>query len=97
MSESDEHPSHAHPDNKTYLFIAAILTVVTAFEFGVIYIPSLGPIVAPLLLSLSAAKFTLVVGYYMHLKPDPPLFRWVFLVPLGLAVIVMMMLLGLLR
>lgn len=97
MSESEEHAGHAHPDAKTYLFIAAILTVVTGCEFGVLYIPSLAPIVAPLLLSLSAGKFALVVGYYMHLKPDPPLFRWIFLVPLGLAVVVMMMLLGLLR
>jgi len=94
---SEEQQEHAHPDNRTYLFIAAILTVVTAFEFGALYIPGLAPIVVPLLLSLSAAKFSLVVGYYMHLKPDPPLFRWVFLVPLSLAMVITLMLLGLLR
>jgi cytochrome c oxidase subunit 4 len=94
---NEENAEHVHPDNKTYLFIAAILTAVTGIEFGCLYIPALAPIVAPLLLSLSAGKFVLVVGYYMHLKPDPSLFRWVFLVPLGLAAIVMLMLLGLMR
>ncbi len=94
---SDDETQHAHPDTKTYLLIAGVLTVITAIEFGCLYVPALKPIVAPLLLSLSAVKFALVVGFYMHLKPDAPLFRWIFLAPLTLAAVVMLMLLALLR
>lgn len=94
---SEDETQRAHPDNKTYLFIAGILTVVTAMEFGALYVPPLAPIVAPLLISLSAGKFALVVAFYMHLKPDAPLFRWIFLAPLGLAAVVLLMLLGLMR
>ena len=94
---NDQETQHAHPDTKTYVFIAAILTVITAMEFGCLYVPALEPIVAPLLLSLSAAKFAMVVAFYMHLKPDAPLFRWIFLAPLALATIVMLLLLGVMR
>jgi cytochrome c oxidase subunit IV len=88
---------HEHPDNKTYLFIAGVLTVVTAMEFGALYTPSFAPILVPLLLSLSAAKFALVVMFYMHLKPDRGLFTLIFLLPLGLAVVVILFLMALLR
>ena len=42
----------------------------------------------PALLTLSAAKFLLVVLYYMHLKVDHPIFGRVFWAPLFLAVLV---------
>ena len=44
----------------------------------------LRPILVPMLLVLSAAKFALVVGFYMHLRFDHPLFTGVF--GFGLAV-----------
>jgi len=95
---NDEHPQQGeHPDNKTYVFIAGVLTVVTAIEFGVLYTPSLAPILVPLLLSLSTAKFALVAMFYMHLKPDHGLFSLIFLLPLCLAVVVVVFLMALLR
>lgn len=88
---------HAHPDNRTYLFIFGILTVVTAIEFGALYIPAFAPIILPLLLSLSAGKFCLVAMFYMHLKPDPGLFTLIFVAPLTLAFVVLLMLMLLMR
>jgi cytochrome c oxidase subunit IV len=79
---------HAHPGYGTYIVVAAVLTVLTAIEVAVFYLPALKPIMVPLLLALSAAKFTLVVMFYMHLKFDSNVFTSVFVAPLTLAVLV---------
>jgi cytochrome c oxidase subunit 4 len=77
--------------------IAAILAVITIVEVGVFYIPALHGILPPTLLILSAAKFALVVGFYMHLKYDHSLFRAVFIAPLTIAMSVIVGLLFLFR
>lgn len=59
-----------HASVTTYLQIAVILAIVTALEFGSIYIRQLSPILIPLLLVMSAAKFALVVLFFMHLRYD---------------------------
>lgn len=84
---------HAHPSAGTYLAIAAILTVITVVEVGVFYVPAFAPVLAPVLLILSAAKFVLVVMFYMHLKMDHPLFTFIFTVPFLIAAAVMIALL----
>ncbi len=86
---------HGHPGAKEYLGIAVILTVITAIEVAVFYVPSLKPILIPTLLILSAIKFALVVMFYMHLKFDHKLFSWLFVVPMLLAVAVITALLKL--
>jgi cytochrome c oxidase subunit IV len=88
MSESSEseHAASAHASIGTYLTVAAILSVVTALEFAVIYIRRLTPILIPLLLTLSAGKFALVVMYFMHLRYDRRPLTFLFVAPLMLAV-----------
>jgi cytochrome c oxidase subunit IV len=86
---------HAHPGAKQYLGIAVVLTVITAIEVAVFYIPSLHPVLVPTLLSLSALKFGLVAAFYMHLKFDHRLFSWLFVVPMILAVCVIIALMAL--
>jgi cytochrome c oxidase subunit IV len=81
MSESSEHSTIG-----TYLKVAAILSVITALEFAVIYIRRLTPILIPLLLTLSAGKFALVVMYFMHLRYDRKPLTFLFVAPLLLAV-----------
>lgn len=76
-----------HASVRTYLLIGAILTVVTAAEVAIFYIPALGPVLVPVLITLSAGKFALVVLFFMHLKFDSPLFGRVFFAPLALAVV----------
>lgn len=76
---------HQHPGYMTYVIIAAVLTVITALEVAVFYIPALHPVLVPLLLLLSATKFALVVMFYMHLKMDSNVFSGVFIAPLILA------------
>jgi cytochrome c oxidase subunit 4 len=94
MSEH-ENAEHGHPTTGTYLVIAAILTVITLVEVGVFYVPSMKPVLAPTLIVLSAAKFALVVMFYMHLKQDHRIFSAIFVVPLVIAMGVAVALLAL--
>ena len=104
MTAHDEHPAphgeppageHAHPGAKEYLAIATVLTVLTAIEVAVFYIPSLKVILVPTLLTLSTVKFALVAMFYMHLKFDHRLFSWLFVVPMLIAALVILALLKL--
>jgi cytochrome c oxidase subunit 4 len=84
MTEHPTHSSkeHAHPGAKEYLAIAVILTVITAIEVAVFYVPSLKSVLVPTLLVLSALKFALVAMFYMHLKFDHRLFSFLFVIPM---------------
>ncbi|MCO5178384.1 MAG: cytochrome C oxidase subunit IV family protein, partial [Thermomicrobiales bacterium] len=55
-----------------------ILTVITALEVATYYI-DIGSMLVWVLLILSALKFGIVIGYYMHLKFDNRLFTFLFL------------------
>lgn len=81
-----EHGSpQGHASVATYVKVAIVLTVITALEVGIIYMRRLAPIVVPLLLTMSAAKFTLVVLFFMHLRYDPRPLRVLFTGPLIIA------------
>ncbi|HUF93483.1 MAG TPA: cytochrome C oxidase subunit IV family protein [Candidatus Limnocylindria bacterium] len=92
MSAHDGSPPPEHPPGPehasigTYVKVAAILTVVTALEFAVIYIRALTPILVPLLIVMSAGKFALVVLFFMHLRYDNRALTALFVGPLVLAV-----------
>jgi cytochrome c oxidase subunit 4 len=64
--------------------VGAILATITMIEVWAYTQESIRPMLVPILLGLSAAKFVLVVGFYMHLRFDHPLFTGVF--GFGLAV-----------
>jgi cytochrome c oxidase subunit 4 len=78
-------PAHEHASVRTYIRVAVILTLVTALEVGVIYIRALTPIIVPLLLVMAAAKFALVVMFFMHLRYDARALTTLFLGPLLIA------------
>lgn len=86
------HNQHAHPTNRFYLIVGAILIALTVLEvFGYLgeQNGTLGPgSAATIILVLSAAKFLLVVALYMHLKFDHKLFTGVFVFPAVLGVLV---------
>lgn len=92
-SESREimHDQHAHPvhGTKTYWTIGVILFFVTALEILAYYMEeSLGVAAVPVILALSAAKFALVVMFFMHLKYDSKVFTGIFLFPFALGTLV---------
>ena len=74
-----------HASTGFYWAIGAILTVITAVEVAIFYIDAMAPVLVPVLLVLSAAKFAIVVMFFMHLKFDSKIFSGVFLAGLFLA------------
>jgi cytochrome c oxidase subunit 4 len=80
------HEQAEHAGVGTYVKVAVILTVVTALEFGVLYIRALTPILVPLLLVMSAGKFALVVLFFMHLRYDSRVLTTLFVGPLVVAI-----------
>ena len=90
-SESREvlHNLDSHPGTKTYWIIGGYLFVLTILEIACYYLEDqLGGLVTPLIMTLSAAKFVLVVMFYMHLKYDSKMFTGIFLFPMALAAVV---------
>lgn len=67
-----------HPTALRYVQIALILSVLTALEVAVYYLKSVSNFLIPILLTLSAIKFVLVVLWYMHLKFDNRIFSVLF-------------------
>ena len=73
------HDHAHHPDWRTYKWVALILTVITIVEVWIYYPPFVEHrLFVPSLLAMSAAKFIIVVMFYMHLKYDHKLFRALF-------------------
>jgi len=68
--------------------VAAVLAVLTALEVMVFFLPSVQPVLVPLLLVLMAAKFALVVMFFMHLKFDANIFSGLFVGPLIIAAVI---------
>jgi len=75
---TDEHQEHAHPGVMVYVQIAVILALITSAEVAVYYIEWMQPYLVYTLLIMSAIKFLIVVGYFMHLKFDNRLFAYIF-------------------
>jgi len=86
---------HEHPTWSTYWKVATVLTVITVVEVWCYYLPAFvsTPYFVPTLLILSAAKFAIVVMFYMHLKYDHKLFRALFTGPLLVAMVTIVALL----
>ncbi len=81
--------AHSHPTDAQYIKIALILGVITALEVGTYFwegASTLGLVLV--LFPMMIAKFAIVLGYFMHLKYDNPLFTRVFVFGLVLAVAV---------
>jgi cytochrome c oxidase subunit IV len=97
MSPQEQTLEAPHGQSRTlaYLVVAAILAALTAMEVWVSYIHALRPILVPLLVVLSGAKFVLVVLFYMHLHYDSWAFTAIFVPGLLLAGSVVVILLGL--
>lgn len=70
--------NHGHPSLNAYVRIALVLGVITAIEVAIYYIPAFEGVLVPLLIALSAVKFVIVVGYFMHLKFDDKMLTFIF-------------------
>ncbi|HLG50974.1 MAG TPA: cytochrome C oxidase subunit IV family protein [Chloroflexota bacterium] len=85
----------AHPHPMEYVKVAIVLAIITGAEVAVYYQEALRSVLVPILLVLSASKFSLVAMFYMHLKFDSRLFSALFTGPLALIIAVLVALLAL--
>ena len=85
-----------HASVKTYINVAIILAVITAIEVATLYVPGIpNPVLVTSLLVMSAVKFFLVVGFFMHLKYDSAIMRSLFVGPLIIAICIILALMAL--
>ena len=90
-AEAQAHPEeHAHPAPGTYAKVAVTLVILTALEVAVYYVESIRTYLVPILVVLMAIKFALVAMFYMHLKFDLKILRWLFGFSLVIAAVVIM-------
>jgi cytochrome c oxidase subunit 4 len=76
---------HEHPPDSLYIKVAIILGAITAAEVATFYI-DIGKAMVPALVIMMIAKFSIVAGYFMHLKYDATIFTRVFVSGVVLAV-----------
>ncbi|MEY3013654.1 MAG: hypothetical protein RIT45_2389 [Pseudomonadota bacterium] len=74
-----------HSHVKHYTRTAVILTLITAVEIAILYVPVLKPVLIPVMTVLAIQKLAMVVGTFMHLRDDKNVFRLVFLAPMLMA------------
>ena len=74
-----------HPGPLEYLQIGLVLAVITGIEVAIYYMGLSHTLLVTALLVFSAAKFSLVVLWFMHLKFDHPLFSSMFVLGFLLA------------
>ncbi len=92
-AERVEARHHATP--RDYVIVALALAVVTIAEVWVAYVEELRRLLVPILFVLSAAKFSLVALFYMHLRYDSRLFSALFVFGIGLTAAILIALLAL--
>ena len=80
----DAEHGEAHASTTFYVIVGVILTIITAIEVAIFYVPALAGVLVPSLLVLSLGKFVGVVAYYMHLRFDNNLFTFLFVAGLSL-------------
>jgi cytochrome c oxidase subunit 4 len=80
-----------HSTVKTYVQVAIVLAIITGLEVATLYIPGIpNPVLVISLLLMSAVKFYLVVGFFMHLKYDHQIMRALFVGPLLIAIVIIL-------
>jgi cytochrome c oxidase subunit IV len=77
-----------HPGPRQYVAVAVVLSIITAVEVAIYYVPALESLLVPLLIFFSLMKFVLVVLWFMHLRFDSNLFKRLFVTGLVLAFVV---------
>lgn len=75
----------AHVNRKEYWVIFGLLTVLTAIEVGVVYVPGIArPLVAIALVGLAITKAAIVGLFYMHLKHETKILQWSVAIPMAI-------------
>src|SRR5277367_3735997 len=85
------HDVAKHDDTKgQYFWVWGALLVLTAIEVWLGYRQIFQPVVMlEVLLVLSVIKSALIIGYFMHLKFETPLMRWMLVISVTALFVIM--------
>jgi cytochrome c oxidase subunit 4 len=93
---AESHGGGGHATVRTYIVVAVVLAIITAIEVATLYVPGIpNSLLVMSLLVMSAIKFALVVGFFMHLRYDHNIMRSFFIGPLVLAILIIVALMAL--
>jgi len=70
-----------HTKRSTYALVFLVLVIVTAAEVGLTTLGLPQGSLTALFLALSLVKATLVAAFYMHLRDDPAVYTYIFVIP----------------
>lgn len=85
-SHQEAHHDEAHGSTLKYWVVGGVLAAVTFLEVIVTFLPSLGfEALLFLLMILAFLKGILIVAFFMHLRGDAGIFKFVFLAPFVMA------------
>lgn len=90
MDSSNEQISH-RTKRSTYALVFLALVVLTAVEVGLTFSGLARQALTGVFLVLSLGKATLVASFYMHLRDDPPIYSYIFLLPAVLLAVFVLM------
>ena len=87
MAHGEEHAQvTVIPPNKEKIkklwTVAAILGVVTAFEFLIAFTMTSGPLKTSIFIALTIVKAAYIVGEFMHLRYEVKVLFWSILIPM---------------
>ena len=66
--------------------VAAILGVITAFEFLIAFTMGHGPLKTSIFVVMTIVKAAYIVGEFMHLRHESKVLLWSILIPMGFVV-----------
>lgn len=75
----------------TYALVFLALVVLTAIEVGLTFVGLPRQTLTGVFLALSLGKATLVASFYMHLRSDPPIYTYIFVLPAALLAVFVLM------
>lgn len=89
QSHTAEQTHRSH--RRTYTLVFLALVVLTAIELGLSLVGLPQAVVTTTFLLLSLGKAALVASFYMHLRDDPPLYTWIFVLPSAMLIVFVLM------
>lgn len=89
--ESTEKAAGHQTKRSTYVAVFLALVVLTAIEVGLTFVNLPRQALTATFLVLSLGKAGLVASFYMHLKDDPPVYTYIFLLPAVLLLVFILM------
>jgi cytochrome c oxidase subunit 4 len=86
-------PAQIAHEKRRYIQVFVWLTILTALELGVIYLPLSKLAIGGMLVLLAATKAALVAAFYMHLANETRTLTWIAMTPAILCVLLVFSLL----